>query len=69
MFWQGILSTKFFKFRIQGVGMLLAVASLILILIAVVHSYLGEKYILIRWFKRENISHLLGGEHLPRTLC
>ncbi|GAB1623862.1 hypothetical protein AAOGI_39120 [Agarivorans albus] len=46
--------------------MLLVVASLILILIAVVHSYLGEKYILIRLFKRDNIPHLLGGDHFTK---
>ena len=32
---------------------MLAIASLLLIFIGIVHSYLGERYILIRLFKRE----------------
>ncbi|MDO6720293.1 hypothetical protein Q4575_12820 [Psychrosphaera sp. 1_MG-2023] len=42
------------------------VASIILILIAFVHSYLGEKYILMRLFKRDNIPHLFGSDQFTK---
>lgn len=42
------------------------VASVILVLIGIVHSYLGEKYILMRLFKRDNIPHLLGSDHFTK---
>jgi hypothetical protein len=48
-------------------GLLLAAA--LLALTAVAHSVLGERYILIRLFKRENLPHLFGGDWFTkRTL-
>jgi hypothetical protein len=45
---------------------LIEIAVLILICIGVIHSYLGEKYILMRLFRRENIPHLLGSDHFTK---
>ena len=36
-------------------------AAALLVVCGFVHSYLGERYILIRLFRRDNIPHLLGG--------
>jgi hypothetical protein len=36
-------------------------AALLLFLTGVAHSYLGERYILIRLFKRDNVPRLFGG--------
>jgi hypothetical protein len=36
-------------------------AALLLFLTGVAHSYLGERYILIRLFKRDNLPRLFGG--------
>ncbi len=48
---------------------LLYLAAALLILIGLAHSYLGERYILIRLFKRGNLPELLGGtEFTQRTL-
>ncbi|MEE1672273.1 hypothetical protein SNR37_000040 [Agarivorans aestuarii] len=46
--------------------MLLLSASLILVFIAFAHSYLGEKYILRRLFKRDNIPHLFGDDQFTK---
>ncbi|PHI39101.1 hypothetical protein CBQ28_00865 [Pseudoalteromonas sp. GCY] len=44
-------------------------AALLLFLIGLVHSVLGEKYILIRLFKRDNLPHLFGSDWFTkRTL-
>jgi len=40
---------------------MLIVAALLLFLTGVAHSYLGERYILIRLFKRDNLPELFGG--------
>lgn len=45
---------------------MLLVASLILILCGIVHSYLGEKYILIRLFRKDNIPHLFGNDEFTK---
>lgn len=48
--------------------MLLAAAGLTSLL-ALAHSYLGERYILVRLFRREDLPKLLGGaEFTKRTL-
>jgi hypothetical protein len=39
----------------------LATAALLTVLIALAHSYLGERYILIRLFRRGDLPKLLGG--------
>lgn len=48
----------------------MAEAALVLaILLALAHSYLGERYILIRLFRREDLPRLFGGtEFTTRTL-
>jgi len=47
----------------------LAVAALLAVLIGVLHSYLGERYLLIRLFRRENLPRLFGGDDFTkRTL-
>jgi hypothetical protein len=47
----------------------LAVAALLAVLIGVLHSYLGERYLLIRLFRRENLPRLFGSdEFTKRTL-
>lgn len=40
---------------------MLIVAALLLFLTGVAHSYLGERYILIRLFKRDDLPQLFGG--------
>jgi len=40
---------------------MLIVAALLLVLTGIAHSYLGERYILIRLFKRDNLPKLFGG--------
>ena len=41
---------------------MLIAGSILLIVIGIIHSYLGEKYILIRLFRRENLPHLMGSD-------
>lgn len=41
-------------------------AAIILILIGLAHSFLGERYILMRLFKRDNIPHLFGSDHFTK---
>lgn len=47
-------------------GTLLIIASLLLVLCGIVHSTLGERYILIRLFKRENLPHIFGSEQFTK---
>ena len=48
---------------------MLYIGSFLLVLIGVVHSFLGEKYILIRLFRKDNIPELLGSDWFTkRTL-
>jgi hypothetical protein len=42
------------------------IAALTLVFIGLAHSYLGERYILIRLFKRDNIPHLMGSDHFTK---
>lgn len=46
--------------------MLILIASIILVFIGLAHSYLGERYILIRLFKRDNIPHLFGSDFFTK---
>lgn len=39
---------------------MLVIASILLLLMGIAHSYLGERYLLIRLFKRDNLPKLLG---------
>lgn len=41
---------------------MLEFATLLLIFIGFIHSILGEKYILIRLFRRDNLPHLMGSD-------
>ncbi|MBE0362477.1 hypothetical protein PULV_a3119 [Pseudoalteromonas ulvae UL12] len=41
---------------------MILLASLILVFCGLIHSVLGEKYILIRLFKRDNLPHLYGSD-------
>lgn len=45
---------------------MLIIASILLVLCGCVHSILGEKYILIRLFKRDNLPHLLGSDQFTK---
>jgi len=47
----------------------LYIAAALAIIIGLLHSYLGERYILIRLFRRDNLPKLFGGtEFTTRTL-
>lgn len=45
---------------------MLIVASILLIMCGVIHSYLGEKLILTRLFKLENLPHLYGSDNFTK---
>lgn len=47
---------------------MLLIGSFLLIIIGFVHSYLGEKYILIRLFKRDNLPKLLGSDWFTKRV-
>lgn len=47
---------------------MLLIGSFLLIFIGLVHSYLGEKYILIQLFKRNNLPKLLGSDWLTKRV-
>jgi hypothetical protein len=49
-------------------GSMLLVGSFLLLLIGFIHSYLGEKYILIRLFKRDNLPKLLGSDWFTKRV-
>lgn len=47
--------------------MLFYIAAILLLFIGVAHSYLGERYILIRLFRRDNLPKLFGGTTFTRN--
>lgn len=47
---------------------MLLVSAFLLLFIGFVHSYLGEKYILIRLFKRDNLPQLLGSDWFTKRV-
>jgi len=47
---------------------MLYIASLLTILIGIVHSLLGEKYILIRLFRQDNLPKLLGSDWFTKRV-
>jgi hypothetical protein len=47
---------------------MLLVGSFLLIIIGFIHSYLGEKFILIRLFKRDNLPKLLGSDWFTKRV-
>lgn len=46
--------------RVLGTAMLL-IAAILVVLTGIAHSYLGERYILVRLFRREGLPRLFGG--------
>lgn len=46
---------------------MLIVAAVLLVLCSLVHSVLGERYILRRLFKRDNLPHLFGSDHFTKA--
>jgi uncharacterized protein (DUF486 family) len=47
---------------------MLIIGSLLLILIGFVHSFMGEKYILVRLFRNNNLPKLLGGDWFTKRV-
>ena len=47
---------------------LLMVAAALLFTVGLAHSYLGEKYILIRLFRRDNLPHLRGSDVVTKQV-
>jgi len=48
---------------------MLKIAAILCLALGIIHSYLGERYILIRLFRRDNIPHLFGSDYFTkRTL-
>ncbi|SFD42135.1 hypothetical protein [Pseudoalteromonas denitrificans] len=45
---------------------MLVIAAILLFIMALVHSYLGERYILIRLFRRDNLPHLAGSDFFTK---
>lgn len=46
---------------------MLTAAAIIMLLTGIAHSYLGEKYILIRLFSRDHIPKLLGSDEFTKN--
>ncbi|WP_339723076.1 hypothetical protein [uncultured Paraglaciecola sp.] len=46
---------------------MLAAAAIILLITAIAHSYLGERYILIRLFSRNKLPELMGGDEFTKS--
>lgn len=44
----------------------LAIAAILCVLLALAHSYLGERYILIRLFRRDDLPKILGSSSFTR---
>jgi hypothetical protein len=47
---------------------MLSIAIILLLLIGVIHSYLGEKYLLIRLFRRKDLPKLLGSDWFTKRV-
>lgn len=45
---------------------MLIIASILLVLCGLTHSILGERYILARLFKRDNLPHLFGSDEFTK---
>lgn len=48
-------------------AILLYVAALLTVALGIAHSYLGEKYILIRLFRRENLPKIFGSQEFTKN--
>ena len=47
---------------------MLLIGTFLLLIIGFIHSYLGEKYLLIRLFKRDNLPKLLGSDWFTKRV-
>ena len=47
---------------------LIYIAVMALLVLAIAHSYLGERYILIRLFKRDNLPKLFGSDDFTKIV-
>jgi len=47
---------------------MLLIGTFLLLIIGVIHSYLGEKYLLIRLFRRDNLPKLLGSDWFTKRI-
>lgn len=47
---------------------MLLIGTFLLLIIGVIHSYLGEKYILIRLFRRDNLPELFGSDWFTKRV-
>ncbi len=45
---------------------MLNIAAILCLVVGIIHSYLGERYILVRLFRRENIPHLFGSDYFTK---
>ena len=45
---------------------MLKLAAILCVLIGIAHSYLGERYLLSRLFKRENLPKILGSDYFTK---
>jgi len=43
------------------------IGSILLLIIGIAHSYLGERYILVRLFRREDLPKLFGGDEFTKN--
>ena len=43
------------------------IGSILLLIIGIAHSYLGERYILIRLFRREDLPKIFGGDEFTKN--
>lgn len=46
---------------------MLTTAAIIMLVTGIAHSYLGERYILIRLFRRDNIPELMGSDEFTKN--
>jgi len=47
---------------------MLMIGTILLLIIGIIHSYLGEKYLLIRLFRREDLPKLLGSDWFTKRV-
>lgn len=47
---------------------MLIIGTILLLIIGFIHSYLGEKYLLIRLFRRDNLPKLLGSDWFTKRV-
>lgn len=47
---------------------MLLIGTILLLIISIIHSYLGEKYLLIRLFRRDDLPKLLGSDWFTKRV-